>query len=115
MKQDDIYAQRHQHLSAFRFDSEVTQVFADMIRRSVPGYGLSLEMLSVLGAEYAQQGSRIYDLGCSLGASTLAVRHGIEVDACRIIGVDNAPAMIEQCQASHPHRVAMCQYSRCCY
>ncbi|NIA27614.1 MAG: carboxy-S-adenosyl-L-methionine synthase CmoA, partial [Desulfobulbaceae bacterium] len=38
-----------------------------------------------------------YDLGCSLGASTLAMRHGIQVPDCRIIAVDNAPAMIEHC------------------
>jgi len=98
MKQDDIYAQPQTHLGSFRFDSQVTQVFADMIRRSVPGYGLSLDMLSVIATEYAQEDSHIYDLGCSLGASTLAIRHCIQVQDCNIIGVDNSPAMIEQCQ-----------------
>jgi len=98
MKQDDIYAQPQANLGSFRFDSQVTPVFADMIRRSVPGYGLSLDMLSVIATEYAQEGSRIYDLGCSLGASTLAVRHSIQVQGCNIIGIDNSPAMIEQCQ-----------------
>jgi len=99
MKHDDIYAQPQANLGSFRFDSQVTQVFADMIRRSVPGYGLSLDMLSVIASEYAQEGSRIYDLGCSLGASTLAIRHGIQAQGCNIIGIDNAPAMIEQCQS----------------
>ncbi|MDQ6973789.1 MAG: carboxy-S-adenosyl-L-methionine synthase CmoA [Mariprofundaceae bacterium] len=98
MKHDDIYADPQAHIGAFCFDKQITQVFADMIRRSVPGYALSLEMLAVIAAEYAQEGSYIYDLGCSLGASTLAVRHGIQASSCHIIAVDNAPAMIEKCQ-----------------
>ncbi|MBL1352250.1 MAG: carboxy-S-adenosyl-L-methionine synthase CmoA [Zetaproteobacteria bacterium] len=99
MKQDKIYAQAHANLGSFRFDSQVTDVFADMIQRSVPGYGLSLDMLAVIATEYAQENSQIYDLGCSLGASTLAICHGIQVQGCNIIGVDNAPAMIAQCQS----------------
>jgi len=98
MKTDQIYAQAHAQVDAFCFDTQVTEVFADMIRRSVPGYGLTLQMLSVIATEYATKGSRIYDLGCSLGASTLAIRHGIQTNGCHIIGVDNSPAMIEQCQ-----------------
>jgi len=98
MKHDNLYADPQAHIASFCFDQQVTQVFADMIRRSVPGYGLSLEMLAVIAAEYAQEGSRIYDLGCSLGASTLAVRHGIQTSDCQIIAVDHAPAMIETCQ-----------------
>ncbi|MDQ6995108.1 MAG: carboxy-S-adenosyl-L-methionine synthase CmoA [Mariprofundaceae bacterium] len=99
MKHDDMFADPHAHIGAFCFDKQVTQVFADMIRRSVPGYGLSLEMLTLIAAEYAQEGSHIYDLGCSLGASTLAVRQGIQAPSCHIFAIDNAPAMIEQCQA----------------
>ncbi len=97
MKPDHIYAHA-QEVEPFCFDARVTEVFADMIRRSVPGYGLSLQMLSVIAAEYAQQGSKIYDLGCSLGASTLAVRHGIQVAGCRIVAVDASQAMVTSCQ-----------------
>ena len=97
MKPDHIYAHA-QEVEPFCFDARVTEVFADMIRRSVPGYGLSLQMLSVIAAEYAQQGSKIYDLGCSLGASTLAVRHGIQVAGCRIVAVDASQAMVASCQ-----------------
>ena len=98
MNRDQIYAQPHAQLNAFQFDEKVTQVFADMIQRSVPGYGLTLQMLSIMAAEYATEGSRLYDLGCSLGASTLAMRHGIQQPSCRIIAVDNSSAMIDTCQ-----------------
>jgi len=81
----------------FTFDADVSKVFEDMIQRSVPGYGLTLQMISVIAGLYAQENSKLYDLGCSLGASTLALAHGIKVQGCEIIGVDNSQAMLERC------------------
>ena len=83
--------------SPFAFDAEVARVFEDMIQRSVPGYGLTLQMLAVIAGLYAQKDSKLYDLGCSLGASTLALAHGIKVDGCKIMGIDNSGAMLEKC------------------
>ena len=65
-----------------------------MIRRSVPGYTTVINMISVLAGQYVQPGSRCYDLGCSLGASSLALAGGIRVADCRILAVDNSPAML---------------------
>lgn len=95
---DRIYADKRADIQGFRFDEQVTRVFSDMIQRSVPGYGLTLQMIGVIAAQYAQKNSTLYDLGCSLGAATLAMRHGIQEEGCRIIAVDNSPAMLEQCQ-----------------
>jgi tRNA (cmo5U34)-methyltransferase len=81
----------------FVFDAEVSRVFEDMIQRSVPGYGLTLQMIAVIAGLYAQKNSKLYDLGCSLGASTLALAHGIKAQGCEIIGVDNSTAMLKQC------------------
>jgi len=94
--QDSIYAQPLEAISQFVFDESVAQVFQDMVRRSVPGYNTLLSMLPVLMQQYAQDGSRCYDLGSSLGASTLAMRHGAKGLDVEIIAVDNSPAMIEQ-------------------
>ncbi len=98
--QDTLYAQALDHIAAFRFDAQVAQVFPDMIRRSVPGYGTIIAMTGVLAGRHAQDGSRLYDLGCSLGASTLAMASHLQGRECRIIAVDNAPAMLEQARAS---------------
>ena len=81
----------------FAFDADVSRVFEDMIKRSVPGYGLTLQMISVIAGLYAQENSKLYDLGCSLGASTLALAHGIKADGCEIVGVDNSEAMLSRC------------------
>ncbi len=82
----------------FRFDASVARVFPDMIRRSVPGYTTIIPMIEVITEQYVQPGSHCYDLGCSLGASTLAMRHGIPYSDCTLIGVDNSSAMIERCE-----------------
>lgn len=82
----------------FRFDASVARVFPDMIRRSVPGYTTIIPMIEVITEQYAQPGSHCYDLGCSLGASTLAMRHGIAHPDCILVGVDNSSAMIERCE-----------------
>ena len=98
MSEDRIYAEKQVDVQGFRFDEKVTQVFADMIRRSVPGYGLTLQMIAILAGQYAQKGTVLYDLGCSLGASTLAMRHGVGIYDCQIVGVDNSQDMLKQCQ-----------------
>ncbi len=95
---DRLYRQTTGMAERFCFDAQVTAVFADMIRRSVPGYGLTLEMIAIIAERYASAGSTVYDLGCSLGASTLAIRHAVEGRDCHIIGLDNATAMVEQCR-----------------
>ncbi|MDX8397431.1 MAG: carboxy-S-adenosyl-L-methionine synthase CmoA [Mariprofundaceae bacterium] len=99
MNEDRIYANSHAELERFCFDGKVTRVFADMIQRSVPGYGLTLQMIAVMAAQYAQEDSCLYDLGCSLGAGTLAMRHGVTAAGCRIIAVDNSQPMLARCQS----------------
>lgn len=70
-----------------------------MIERSVPGYGLVLQLLGVVAERYSQPGTNIYDLGCSLGASTLQLRRHA-ADDCHVIGIDNAAPMVERCRAN---------------
>jgi len=80
----------------FVFDERVVRVFPDMIRRSVPGYALVLRIIGLLAHRYIQPDSRVYDLGCSLGAATLAMRQATTAPGVHFIGVDNSPAMIER-------------------
>lgn len=82
----------------FRFDGDVVAVFPDMIRRSVPGYETVIAMSGLLARRYAQADTTLYDLGCSLGASTLSIRRRVAGIGCRIVGVDSSPAMIARCR-----------------
>ena len=93
-RRDRLYAEPQSDVEAFVFDGRVAAVFPDMIRRSVPGYGTIVPMIGMLARRYAQPGSRIYDLGCSLGAATLAIRAAVRAPDLRIVAVDNSPEMI---------------------
>ncbi len=95
---DNIYANPIANVGAFQFDEKVVGVFPDMIKRSVPGYATIISMIGTLAERYATSNSRCYDLGCSLGAASLAMRHRIQAANTQIIGVDNSEAMIERCQ-----------------
>ncbi len=97
-KLDTIYANPLADVSRFAFDQRVVDVFPDMIKRSVPGYATIINMIGTLAERYAQSGSNCYDLGCSLGAASLAMRHKINASDCKIIGVDNSSAMLKRCQ-----------------
>lgn len=97
-KSDRIYSEYRERISDFVFDEKVVSVFDDMIQRSVPGYATVIAMTKVIAQQYAAAGTNCYDLGCSLGASTLAMRHGIAANNCRITAVDNSSAMVEKCR-----------------
>lgn len=94
---DQLFANPLNSVPDFQFDHQVVNVFPDMIKRSVPGYTTIISMIGQLSERYAQSGSRCYDLGCSLGAATLAMRHRIRSADCQIVAVDNSNAMIDRC------------------
>lgn len=96
---DQIYAKPLERLVDFRFDEQVASVFPDMLKRSVPGYSTIIALTGILAAEYAQANSRLYDLGCSLGASTLAMRQRVLKENCRIVAVDSSRPMLDRCRA----------------
>lgn len=96
---DSIYARPMNKVPGFSFDQSVVSVFDDMIQRSVPGYSTVVAMSGVLAERYAVSNSSLYDLGCSLGATSLAMADKISSAGqknCRIIAVDNSRSMLDQ-------------------
>ncbi len=114
MKQDSLYNQPRKQVVDFVFDDAVVDVFPDMIRRSVPGYENIIALLGILGNQYAQSDSTVYDLGCSLGASTLSLYQQIEASNIQFISVDNAPAMVEKCSANLQKHMSNSQHQVIC-
>ena len=98
MNEDKIYIDEKLGNEPFRFDDSVAMVFPDMLKRSIPGYAASIEAIGSLAARYVRPDTNCYDLGCSLGAATLAMHQGIRAEGCRIIAVDSSEAMIEKCR-----------------
>ena len=95
---DDSYAGPLSEIADFQFDENVVDVFPDMIRRSVPGYQEIVDMTGLLCERFARPEANYYDLGCSLGTVTLAMRRQLSHPDCRIIAVDNSPAMTNRCR-----------------
>lgn len=95
---DLIYSAKHSAVKDFAFDEQVVEVFPDMISRSVPGYNTIINTIGRLSETYVKPHSNVYDLGCSLGAATLAMKKSITANNCKIIGVDNSAAMVERCK-----------------
>lgn len=95
----------------FCFNQQVAAVFPDMIKRSVPGYGFTLDLIKDVARLLVRENSNVYDLGCSLGAITLALKSGvlasgIDARSVTIHAIDSSQAMIERAQehigAFHP-------------
>lgn len=97
-QEDTLYASKLASIADFAFDANVAHVFPDMISRSVPGYASIITSIGLLARKHVQAYSHCYDLGCSLGAATLAMRQNIQQRGCRIIAIDNAPAMVNGCR-----------------
>lgn len=100
MKQipDRLYATPQDQVADFVFNEAVVRVFPDMIKRSVPGYPTIVENLGVIASQFARPHSALYDLGCSLGAVSQALRRHVQAEGCRVIAVDNSTAMVERCR-----------------
>lgn len=95
---DTLFSAPIANLGDWRFDDKVAEVFPDMVQRSVPGYSNIIAMIGMLAERFVQAHSHVYDLGCSLGAATLSMRRNINQPDCKIIAIDNSPAMIARCQ-----------------
>lgn len=103
---DSLYANPLGEVNAFKFDEAVVNVFPDMIRRSVPGYAAIISAIGLLAGRFSQANSNCYDLGCSLGAATLAMCEQITVENCRVVAVDTSEAMLSRFRQNLEHSAA---------
>ncbi len=93
---DRVFSDPNRQIVDFAFDSEVVAVFPDMIRRSVPGYETMIPVTGLIAANHLGSSGRAHDLGCSLGATTLAILQNNPSEDIQVVGVDNSPDMISQ-------------------
>lgn len=103
MSEDKIFASEDAGAGSFQFNEAVAAVFPDMLKRSIPGYAASILTIGSLAGQFVQEKTRCYDLGCSLGAATLAMRHNISERGCHILAIDNSTAMIFRCRKIIDH------------
>jgi len=94
---DEVFRQKSP-AADFKFGKEVAVVFDDMLGRSVPFYAETQRMIAEMAADFAAEGTNVYDLGCSTGTTMLNL-NGVVPPQVKFIGVDNSPEMLERCRA----------------
>jgi tRNA (cmo5U34)-methyltransferase len=92
---DEVYRNNNSQIVDFAFNEDVAAVFPDMIRRSVPGYETVIPITGLIAARHLGLDGIAYDLGCSLGATTLAILSQNESPQIRVTGVDTSQPMIQ--------------------
>jgi tRNA (cmo5U34)-methyltransferase len=95
-KKDDLYSRPRSSVEEFVFDESVAAVFPDMINRSVPAYATIVQMTGMLCQRYLQPASNCYDLGCSLGATAVAMEPAVTNGHGQLIAVDNSAPMLDK-------------------
>ncbi len=110
-KQDKIFEEGNVSGLPFSFNQEVTEVFEDMIDRSVPGYNTTLRIIQQQAKNHCIDGSNVYDLGCSLGASTSSLLNALN-GMSKVIAIDNSDSMIKSCieRFSEPIKVGQVNF-----
>jgi len=104
-QRDSLFSSPLGDIDRFKFDKKVVDVFPDMLKRSVPGYQAIISQSGLLAARFVQDNTNIYDLGSSLGATTLSMRQAV-LDArntqddrghgCVIHAIDNSQPMLDK-------------------
>lgn len=96
MAEDRLYAVPKPVVSDFSFGTDTAAVFDDMLPRSVPFYDEIQRMIAEMVADFAVDGTNIYDLGCSTCATFRNLRD-LDKDVT-FVGLDSSAAMLARAE-----------------
>ncbi|MFO0854534.1 MAG: carboxy-S-adenosyl-L-methionine synthase CmoA [Planctomycetia bacterium] len=97
MSKDEIFRENLTTIADFSFGKKVATVFDDMLDRSVPSYREIQRMIVEMAADFAVEGTNIYDLGCSTGTTLLNLGQNIP-GKVKFIGIDYSEDMLARCK-----------------
>lgn len=92
---DELFSSGASGAADFRFDRKTAAVFDNMVSRSVPFYEEIQRMSGEIAADFAVDGTSLFDLGCST-ATTLLYLDPVVSPGVRFVGVDNSPDMLDK-------------------
>lgn len=95
MKRDQVFLESTARASDFVFNTEVAEVFDDMITRSIPLYLEQQCMIREIGKKFWIPGTDVYDLGCSTATTLINLCREIDTQV-RLVGYDNSIPMLER-------------------
>ena len=86
----------HVMLNKWEFNKEVTNVFDEMLERSIPQYQVMRFSVHDMTSRYFVEGDSILDLGCSNGGGLFPVINEFKDRASKYVGVDVSAPMLEK-------------------
>lgn len=91
----------------FEFDAEVSAIFPNMARRSIPTYEDGHHLHAAIAGSKAKDGYAILDIGASHGEFFSAVKRDFQQRGkgfpdVRLVATDNSPEMCKWIRANHP-------------
>ena len=92
---DQLFSKRQRVVKDFNFGKQTAVVFDDMLLRSVPFYAEIQRMMSEIAADFAVEGTNLYDLGCSTGNAFLQL-DPVVAPGVRFVGIDSSQEMLDQ-------------------
>ena len=95
MVKDELFAKKQDVSKDFDFGEETAAVFDDMLVRSVPFYTEIQRMIGEMAADFCVEGTHVYDLGCSLCSTFLALDRVLP-QGIGFVGVDFSPQMLQR-------------------
>lgn len=105
---DKLYASQRESCQDFVFDEATTEVFDDMLNRSVPFYNELQDMIATLGGKFIQDNSSVYDLGCSTGTTLALLAESMPVDRnIKFVGIDSSEPMLEKARQTLANKDAI--------
>ena len=89
----------------WKFDNDVTNIFDDMLQRSIPQYEVMRQTVFDVACQYIQPQTDVVDLGCSRGEAMVKLidRFGAHN---RFIGVEVSQPMLAACRERFKERIA---------
>jgi tRNA (cmo5U34)-methyltransferase len=98
MQKDEVFKQEVTRPSDFKFNSKVAGVFDDMVNRSVPYYEEIQRMIGEIAADHVEEGTNVYDLGCSTGSTMIMMNETIP-NHIHFVGIDDSREMLNKCES----------------
>ena len=94
---DQLFGEERKRIDDFDFGAKTAAVFDDMLDRSVPFYQEIQRMVAELSVDYVENGTSVYDLGCSTATTFLHIDRQLapEVEA-KFVGLDYSQEMLDK-------------------
>ena len=90
--------------SSWEFNEEVSEVFSDMLSRSIPDYDNMRDLMFRMARNFVTPYSNVLDIGCSTGLSSQRLIESPEAEKTDFMLIDISEPMIKKCRELYKDR-----------